>query len=183
MSNMVLDPIFIFGWMGIPAMGLRGAAIATVISRAGTMVASLLVIHYREHLLDLSLPKPADVWRSWKAIGEIAVPATFTNVFVPFGSAVVTRLVAEYGPSAVAAWGVGSRVSAIVLIPIHGYCSGLVPFVGQNWGAGLLDSIRGGESARTLKHATPRPTPRPPMAHIQRPDVSPPRCQKAREHS
>jgi Na+-driven multidrug efflux pump len=55
---------------------------------------------------------------------------------------VVTRLVAEYGPSAVAAWGVGSRVSAFVLIPVHGYCSGLLPFVGQNWGAGLLDRVR-----------------------------------------
>ena len=76
------------------------------------MVASLLVLHYREHLLDLRLPKPADVWRSWKAIGEVAIPAIITNVIVPFGSAVVTRLVAEYGPSAVAAWGVGSDDSA-----------------------------------------------------------------------
>jgi putative MATE family efflux protein len=146
-SNVILDPILIFGWMGIPAMGLRGAAIATVIARGGTMVASLLVLYYRERLLDLSLPKLSDVWRSWKAIGEVAVPATMTNVFVPIGSAVVTRLVAEHGPSAVAAWGVGSRITAFVLIPIHGYCSGLAPFVGQNWGAGLLDRVR---SARNL---------------------------------
>ena len=146
-SNIVMDPILIFGWMGIPAMGLRGAAIATVIARSGTMVATLLILHYREHLLDLRMPKFSEVWTSWKAIGEVAIPATVTNIFVPFGSAVITWLVAEHGPSAVAAWGVGSRLSAFVLIPINGYCSGLVPFVGQNWGAGLLDRVR---SARNL---------------------------------
>lgn len=146
-SNVILDPILIFGWMGIPAMGLRGAAVATVIARAGTMVAVLFVLHKRENLLVLSIPKPGEVWRSWKAIGVVAIPATVTNVFVPLGSAVITRFVADFGQSAVAAWGVGLRISAFVLIPINGYCSGLVPFVGQNWGAGLLQRVR---TARNL---------------------------------
>jgi putative MATE family efflux protein len=146
-SNIVMDPILIFGWMGIPAMGLRGAAIATVIARSATMVATLLILHYREHLLDLRIPKFSEVWTSWKAIGEVALPATITNILLPFGSAVITRLVAEHGPSSVAAWGVGSRLSAFVLIPINGYCSGLAAFVGQNWCAGLLDRVR---SARNL---------------------------------
>jgi Na+-driven multidrug efflux pump len=139
--------IWYFGMIFLVVPMVANAAIATVIARSGTMVATLLILHYREHLLDLRMPKFSEVWTSWKAIGEVALPATVTNIFVPFGSAVITRLVAEHGPSAVAAWGVGSRLSAFVLIPINGYCSGLVPFVGQNWGAGLLDRVR---SARNL---------------------------------
>ena len=59
----------------------------------------------------------------------------------PLGVGVVTRLVAEFGPSAVAAWGAGSRVSAFAMIPVFAVCSALVPFVGQNWGAQLFDRV------------------------------------------
>lgn len=149
--NVILDPILIFGWFGVPAMGLRGAAVATVIARAATMVATLLVLRYRERLLDLRPPRLSDVWISWKAIGRIAIPATFTNLFQPIAGAVVTRLIAGHGEAAVAAWGAGSRISAFVMIPILGYCSGLAAFVGQNWGAGLLDRVT---KARTIGYAS-----------------------------
>ncbi|MCZ6634972.1 MAG: MATE family efflux transporter [bacterium] len=140
-TNLILDPILIFGWFGFPALGLKGAALATMIGRAGTMVVSLLILHYRERLLDFSPPSLKDVWRSWKAVGAIGVPATVTNLLEPMALGVITRLIAGYGPSAVAAWGAGSRITAFVLIPVFGVCSGLVPFIGQNWGAELFDRV------------------------------------------
>ena len=140
--NLLLDPILIFGWFGAPALGLRGAALATVIARGSTMVASILILRYRERLLDFRPPPLRELWSSWKTIGQIAIPATATNLFAPVASAVITRLIAGYGAPAVAAWGAGSRISAFVLIPIMGYCSGLAPFVGQNWGASMLDRVK-----------------------------------------
>lgn len=141
MTNLILDPIFIFGWFGFPALGLKGAAIATVIGRAGTMVASLLILHFRERLVEFCLPRLREVFQSWKTMGAIAVPATFTNLLEPVALGVITRLIADYGAGAVAAWGAGSRVSAFVLIPVFGVCSGLVPFIGQNWGTELFGRV------------------------------------------
>jgi putative MATE family efflux protein len=134
--NILLDPLLIFGLWGLPRLGLEGAAIATVIARATTFFAALNLLHFRVHLLDFHPPKLGDVWSSWKQVGSIALPATATNLFLPIALGTITRLVAEYGPEAVAAWGAGSRIGTFAMIPVYGACSGLVPFVGQNWGAG-----------------------------------------------
>ena len=62
--NVVLDPILIFGWFGFPRMELEGAALATVIARACTMVASLAILHFREGMLDFKPPNLGYVWDS-----------------------------------------------------------------------------------------------------------------------
>ena len=134
-TNLALDPILIFGWFGIPRMELKGAAWATVISRAGTMVASLAILHYRDHMLDFRPPSLVQLWRSWKAVLGIAVPTAATNFMQPLAMAVATRLIAQFGAPAVAAWGAGERITAFALIPVAAVCSALVPLVGQNWGA------------------------------------------------
>jgi putative MATE family efflux protein len=142
LSNVLLDPLLIFGLWGFPRLELQGAAIATVIARAGTMVAALAILHYRDRLLDFRPPRLGAVWDSWKEVGHIALPATATNVAEPIALGLVTRLVSSYGAEAVAAWGAGSRLAAFTLIPVFALGSGLVPFVGQNWGAGLVDRVR-----------------------------------------
>ncbi len=135
LTNLALDPILIFGWFGIPRMELKGAAWATVIARAGTMVASLAILHYRDHMLDFRPPSLVQLWRSWKAVLGIAVPTAATNFMQPLAMAIATRLIAQFGAPAVAAWGAGERITAFALIPVAAVCSALVPLVGQNWGA------------------------------------------------
>ena len=139
--NVILDPLLIFGWFGFPRMELEGAALATVIARGCTMAASLFILHFRDRILDFSPPRLGDVWNSWKLVGSIALPVSATNIMQPLGLGLVTRLVADYGPNAVAAWGAGSRISAFTLIPMYAVCSALVPFIGQNWGAGLFSRV------------------------------------------
>ena len=140
--NLVLDPLLIFGLLGFPRLELAGAAIATVIARACTLIVSLAILRFRENLLDFSPPRLTDVLASWKQVTYIAVPASATNIMPSFSLGFVTRLVSTYGASAVAAWGAGSRISYFVLIPALALSSGLVPFIGQNWGAERYDRVR-----------------------------------------
>lgn len=136
LTNLILDPILIFGWFGLPRLELQGAALATVIARALSMIAALAILHFRDRLLDFRGCTPRQIVASWMSIGRIAVPVAATNVMQPMAMGVVTRLVAEFGPASVAAWGAGERVSAFVLVPVFAVCSGVVPLIGQNWGAG-----------------------------------------------
>ena len=140
--NIALDPIMIFGWMSFPAMGIRGAALATIISRGLTCIASFWVLHRRHQLLLLSMPSPKALWQSWRNVLTIGAPSAFSNLLAPMAAAVITWIIADYGPAAVAATGAGGRIEIFAfMIPM---CLGvsLVPFVGQNFGAGRLDRVR-----------------------------------------
>lgn len=140
--NIVLDPMLIFGFGPIPAMGIQGAALATLLSRMATMLASMYILIRREKMITLEIPRFADVIESWKKILYIGVPAAGTQMLVPISTAIITRLVAGYGNEAVAAYNVGSRVEVLALALIMALSGTLTPFVAQNWGAGKTDRVR-----------------------------------------
>jgi putative MATE family efflux protein len=140
--NIVLDPLLIFGLGGFPGLGITGAALATVIARATTMGASLWVLARRERMVVWTSPKLGEVWNSWKQVLYVGLPAAGTNVLVPVSTGIITGMVATYGPAAVAALGVGSRVESLGMGVIMALSSVLTPFVGQNWGASRLDRVK-----------------------------------------
>ena len=139
--NILLDPFLIFGLSISPKLGLAGAAIATVISRAITFIIVLLVLSFREKLLDFSFPQFSQVLQSWNKILYIGLPSAVTNVIVPLSLGAITSLVATYGPESVAALGVGSRLETLVIMVILSLSATLIPFIGQNWGAHKIDRI------------------------------------------
>lgn len=140
--NAVLDPFLIFGWAGLPRMGLAGAALATVFARALTFIASLAILHFREKMLDFSLWRLRSILDSSRRILYIALPTAATRVLTPLAMGVITRIAAGFGPVAVAAVGAGTRVQAFALIVIGSLSAVLVPFIGQNWGAGKFERVR-----------------------------------------
>ncbi|MCA9699636.1 MAG: hypothetical protein KC431_19070, partial [Myxococcales bacterium] len=139
--NGLLDPLLIFGWGPVPAMGLAGAAWATLGSRVLTLIAAFWVLGPRLKMLDLHLPTPGELWASWRAILSVGLPAALTNVLGPIALGVLTALTAGYGKAAVAALGVGSRLEGLVLIAPMALGAALTPFVGQNWGALRKDRV------------------------------------------
>jgi len=139
--NIILDPFLIFGWGFFPRLELSGAALATVISRAVTLTAATLILHFRDRMLHFAVPRLREVWSSWKRILHIGLPSAATNVLVPVSAGVITRMVAGFGEEAVAAAGAGSRIGGFALLLLMALCSVMVPFVGQNWGARRLDRI------------------------------------------
>lgn len=141
-ANVVLDPILIFGWGTIPAMGLEGAALATVISRAITLVAALLFLQLRLHMLCFNLPSLAVVLRSWTRILRVGIPAAATSMITPISIGLITGLIAIYGPAMVAGFGVASRIESFSLIVLMALSASIGPFVGQNWGAKEYGRVR-----------------------------------------
>ena len=139
--NVVMDPLLIFGIGPFPELGLAGAAIATVIARAVTLVISLYILHFRDKMLTFVKPKLKAIVDSWKNILYIGIPTAGTRVIIPLAIGVITRIVASYGPEAVAGYGVSSRIEFFALTVIMALSSVLGPFVGQNWGANEYDRM------------------------------------------
>ena len=132
--QMVLGPFLIFGWLGLPAMGLMGAAIANLLSRLLLLGVTLAILHYREGLLDFSDMTRARVLDSWRRIMVVALPATATNLIGPVSTAIITRLLAGFSQETVAGFGIASRIEGLSVIPLFALSASIGPFVGQNWG-------------------------------------------------
>ncbi len=139
--NIILDPILIFGLLGFPELGLKGAALASVSSRACTFTAALLILHFRDRMIDLGWPKLRDVVESWKGIIHVGAPAAATTLITPLSLAFITSLMAGFGAEAVAGFGVVSRIETFAVIPFMALAFGVAPFVGQNWGARAYDRV------------------------------------------
>ncbi len=140
--NVVLDPIFIFGYLGFPAMGIKGAALATALARAFSLVVSLYILEKRFKLIAWKKPKMPEFLKSCGEILHTGIPATLTNLMAPLYVAIAIRLISGYGQSAVAAVGASTRLEQLVLILPLALGSVLVPFAGQNWGAGRKGRVR-----------------------------------------
>ncbi len=135
LTNAVLDPLLIFGLAGFPRLEMQGAALATVIARGLTLVAALLVLHYRERVLIWQWPILSELLDSWRAVLHVGLPAAATNMVNPISTAIITALLAGFGAEAVAAFGVATRIEALALMVIMALAASVGPFVGQNWGA------------------------------------------------
>jgi putative MATE family efflux protein len=133
--NIILDPILIFGWWVFPRMELKGAALATVISRILTLLVALWVLGYRERMLALSRGWLEGVLASWRAVLSVALPAAGTQIAAPLSLAALTGFVAVYGEDAVAAFGAAGRIEMFFLMIPMAMGAAMGPFVGQNWGA------------------------------------------------
>ncbi|MDP3386784.1 MAG: MATE family efflux transporter [Eubacteriales bacterium] len=142
--NVILDPLLIFGIGVFPQMGIRGAALATVFSRMITFVFSLYILIAREKIIKFRFRKIKNIIDSWKSILYVAVPSALVRMIAPLSTGIVTRLLSQYGNAAVAGYGVGTRVEFFTLAFINAMSSIMVPFAGQNYGAGKIDRIREG---------------------------------------
>jgi putative MATE family efflux protein len=140
--NIVLDPILIFGFGPIPALGLEGAALAGIAARVISLVGTLSVMHLRMRALAPISFRPARITLSWRKLLHIGLPSTATNLVGPVSMAILTKVVASAGTAAIAAYGIASRIEFFALIYVMAVAGSLGPFVGQNAGAGHLDRVR-----------------------------------------
>ena len=139
--NVILDPILIFGVGPIPAMGLNGAAMAALLARASIFIGTLYLMRYRLDMVSFNKPDPGELRQSWRDILHVGIPAAGTNIVVPVGAALVTAMIARFGPDAVAGFGVASRIESMMLVMYYALSAIIGPFVGQNFSAGKEERI------------------------------------------
>ena len=138
--NALMDPLLIFGLGPIPALGMQGAAIASLIawSCGSFLMFWFLLVRYR--LLSsqgLFIHFKADS----KEILHIAIPAGVANMLTPLATALLTAVVAGFGHEAVAAYGVGGRLESMACLFILSLSMALPPFISQNSGGKRLDRV------------------------------------------
>ena len=136
--QVALGPFLIFGWLGLPELGIKGAAIANLVARFTLFLVTMYVLVYKEHLLDYHDMKLSEVLNSWKQIFTVSIPATATQLISPISTAIIVSLLAGYSQETVAGFGIASRIEALFVIPLFALSASIGPFVGQNWGGSYL---------------------------------------------
>lgn len=141
--NAILDPLLIFGWGPFPALGIQGAALATMIAWIAGCVYILYLLVQRGLILPRLLTL-SEFRMTSRAVLKIGLPAAGANMLTPVANGVLTAIVATYGAEAVATWGVGNRLESIACIVVLALSMSLPPFISQNFGAGRIDRVKEG---------------------------------------
>ena len=140
-ANIIIDPIMIFGLGPIPAMGLKGAAMAALIARGAIFLGTIYFMNQRLNMLSYEKPTLSEIKSSWIDILHVGIPAAATNTIIPIATAIITAMLAKYGPEAVAGFGVASRIESVVLVMFYSLSAIIGPFVGQNLSAKKSERI------------------------------------------
>ena len=142
--NMVFDPLLIFGFGPIPAMGVLGAAIATIGAQIVVTLCFLIAfLRRKEAYLKVNIfSKPQMEYI--KIITKIGLPGAVQNGLFTIFSMFIGRVIAQFGPVPIAVQKVGSQIEAISWMTAGGLSTALGTFVGQNYGAKKYDRIQKG---------------------------------------
>ena len=134
-TNIILDPFFIFGWCGLPAMGTAGAATATVIGQA--LAAALgFFLHFRRNVeLPISF---SDLRPELRIIGDvyrIGFPSIIMMVIGSITNYMMNRILIGFTSTAIAVYGVYFKIQSFFFMPVFGLNNALIPIIGYNYGA------------------------------------------------
>lgn len=137
--NLILDPLFIFGYGFIPAFGVSGAAIATIGTQGLAAIIGIRLLLKGKYQIQLHLNDLKPDWLLIKKMFKIGFPASIEQSTRALGMTVMTFLVATFGTITLAAYGIGSRILSFVIIPALGLSMATSTLTGQNIGAGKID--------------------------------------------
>lgn len=141
--NIILDPLLIHGYWIFPELGIRGAALATIIARSLGMVATLSFAHFHHHLISFKFDKIGELFDSWKGILKIGIPSITVLLMPQLLRSILTKLVSSTeGAIGVAAIAVGTRTESFITMIPYGIGLALVPIIGQNWGALKIERVQ-----------------------------------------
>ncbi|MDD7337591.1 MAG: MATE family efflux transporter [Ruminococcus sp.] len=133
--NIVLDPIFIFGYFGLPAMGAKGAAVATVIGQIIAFIIAVILNKKKNTDIDLKLK---EFRTNLKIIGRIYSIGIPSIIMVAVGSIMtfsINKIVIAFTETAAAVFGVYFKLQSFVFMPLFGMNNGVIPIISFNYGA------------------------------------------------
>lgn len=142
--NMILDPILIFGLGPLPSLGIRGAALATIISQ---LLVTLTFIYvgkrYKVLYSNIKLIDSLDM-KFIKRITRLGTPAFLQTTMHALISMQLTKIVAGFGATAIAVQSVGAQIESLTWMTAEGFSVAMAAFIGQNYGAKKYKRIKTG---------------------------------------
>lgn len=133
--NILLDPILIFGWFGIPAMGITGAAVATVLGQIFSMVLALYMNARFNKEIKMRFRGFRPNGRIIKEIYAVGLPGIVMQSIASVLTVGMNKILIEFTETAVAVFGVYFKLQSFIFMPVFGLNNALVPIVGYNFGA------------------------------------------------
>jgi putative MATE family efflux protein len=139
--NIILDPLMILGLGPFPEMGVRGAALATIIAQSCGAVIALYFLLGRRTAYRLDLPALKPKFSIIKDIYRVGAPSTILQVTESLCFILFNTVVSAFGSVAIAAVGLVVRIADLAFMPVFGLSDGLLPIVGFNFGAGYFKRL------------------------------------------
>ncbi len=142
-TNIVLDPVFIFGLFGVPRLEAAGAAVATVIGQFVGAAAALTLHFLYNKDVHISLRGFRPNGRTIRRIYQVGIPSIAMNAIGSVMTFGMNAILIAYSSTAVAVFGVYFKLQSFVFMPVFGLNNGMVPIVSYNYGARKPDRILG----------------------------------------
>lgn len=134
-TNIILDPILIFGLLGFPKLGIAGAAWATVIGQCVGAVVAVMLNHFKNPEVHLRLRHIRPNGRLMGEITAISIPSIIMSCISSLTCFVMNMILIAYSSTAVAVFGVYFKLQSFVFMPVFGLNNGMVPIIAYNYGA------------------------------------------------
>ena len=140
--NLALDPWFMYGGAGLPALGLSGIALATVFVQCLGVFYLFSQLSKTGSMPSFALADLRPRWSYFRELFRQGYPSAMNMMTVSLGIFIITWFVGRFGEHAVAAYGIGTRIEQIALLPVMGLNISTLALTAQNFGAGRVDRIR-----------------------------------------
>ena len=134
-TNIILDPILIFGLLGFPKLGIAGAAWATVIGQCVGAVVAVMLNHFRNPEVHLRLRHIRPNGRLMGEITAISIPSIIMSCISSLTCFIMNLILITFSSTAVAVFGVYFKLQSFVFMPVFGLNNGMVPIIAYNYGA------------------------------------------------
>lgn len=133
-TNLILDPIFIFGLFGVPRLETLGAAIATVVGQTVGMLAGIVINRKWNREIPFGFTVRPDP-KSIVNILKVGFPSTLVQILTSLVGILMNSILIAFSSTAVAVYGICTRINAVTTVGVHGITNGLIPIVAYNYGA------------------------------------------------
>lgn len=140
-TNIILDPLFIFGIGPFPKMEVAGAAVATVIGQILSMTAAILVLIFKKHAVHVSLKSFKPNLKIIKDIYAVGFPSIIMQSISSVLVVGLNAILMGFSEAAVSVHGVYYKMQSFVFMPVFGLNQGLMPIMGYNFGAKNKDRL------------------------------------------
>ena len=140
-ANVVLDPLFLFGWGPFPALGLEGIAISTVLIELGVVTYLSIKLLSSKLGEKLIIKKFVPQVETITDLVKQGFPASLSMLFISLNFYVILHFISDFGKTSVAAYGVSTRIVQVILLPSIGLNTAALTLTGFNFGANNLDRV------------------------------------------